>query len=136
MDQYDETTTMMDIDDGLEVQDSIDGMDDDILYDNRDELRHDHEHPDYVHSAIDTEMPHQSTRNAEMAGLTVEEMTINQPTTSGTVECNDNLGIADDPAANPSVNEADPMVNIVNILFQTSLIHRETRMILHCATLP
>jgi hypothetical protein len=132
MDQYNET--MMDIDDVLEVQSSIDGMDDDILHDIPNELSNDQEYPgtaSRVHRMTDTERPHQTTSNMDMAGLVVEGMPVEQPTpTPGTTEHNTNHGTADNTAMDPTI------IVIVNILFQTSLMLRKIPVIQPCATFP
>ena len=131
MDQYNETT-MMDIDDLLEVQSSIDGMDDDILHDIPSERSYDQEYPgmvSHVHRMTDTERPHQTTSNMEIAGFVVEGMPVEQPTTTpGTTEHNTNQGTADNPAVDPTI------IATVNIFFQTSLMLREIPVIRPCAT--
>jgi hypothetical protein len=126
MEQYNETT-MMDIDDVLEVQSSVDGMDDDILLDIPTERSNDQGYPgmatgSHVQRMTDTERPQQSTNNMERVGLAVESMPVDQPTTSP--------GTGDDSAA-------DPLSNVtVNISFQTSLTPREIPVMRHCATVP
>lgn len=126
MEQYNETT-MMDIDDVLEVQSSVDGMDDDILHDIPSERSNDPGYPgiatgSHVHRMTDTERPQQTTSNMERAELVVEGMPVEQPTTSP--------GTGDHSAADPPSNVT------VNILSQTLLMLREIPVMRHCATIP
>jgi hypothetical protein len=121
MNQFDETT-MMEIESALEVADSMDGMDDDLLLDGGNELQN--ENAGLVGRMTDDEVALQPTTNLNrVEGITDEvnscsrkvltlKMTVEPTPAQGTVELRADVGTTADRApTHPSRGTDDPNAN-------------------------